>query len=114
MQNRTIDEDYNTNNAVYLLRTNAENIVKKLDTKSLAEKDIFYIIKDSTVKTFQIFTGTTNDGYRYINGDGDLVTNTGSYGGTLYSRIFLVEKNDTTLGAPHQIIKAGIRELIRK
>lgn len=80
MQNRTIDEDYNTNNTVFLLRTNAENIVKKLNTTSLAEKDVFYISKDSTTKTFRIFTGTTNDSYRYINSDGDLVTNTGSYG----------------------------------
>ncbi|EKD44587.1 MAG: hypothetical protein ACD_71C00087G0002 [uncultured bacterium (gcode 4)] len=114
MQNRTIDEDYNTNNTVFLLRTNAENIVKKMDTKSLAEKDVFYLSKDSSSKIFQILTGTTNDSYRYINSDGDLVTNTGSYGWTLYSRVFLLEKNDTTLGEPHQIIKAGIKELIRK
>jgi len=80
MQNRTIDEDYDTNNAVFLLRTNAENIVKKMDTKNIAENEVFYLSKDSTTKTFQVWTGTTNDSYRYINSDGDLVTNTGSYG----------------------------------
>lgn len=114
VQNRNIDEDYATNNAVFLLRTNTENIIKRINTKSLMEKDIFYLYKDPVTKTFQIFTWTTAEWYKYINSDGDFITNTGTYIPTLYSRILSLEKEDTMLGEKHQIIKAGIKELIRK
>lgn len=91
-QNSAIEEDYAKNNTVAILQSNAENIVRKIDTSSLAEKDIFFLSKDPLTKTFQIFTGTLNEGYKYINKNGNQVTNTGSYAGTIYSRIFSVER----------------------
>ncbi|MDD5198132.1 MAG: hypothetical protein PHN60_04725 [Candidatus Gracilibacteria bacterium] len=113
-QNSAIEEDYAKNNTVAILQSNAENIVRKIDTSSLAEKDIFFLSKDPLTKTFQIFTGTLNEGYKYINKNGNQVTNTGSYAGTIYSRIFSVERGDSSFGKPRQVIKGGIKELIRK
>lgn len=114
LQDSTIEEDYHKNNTLSILQYNAENIVKKTDTSSLAEKDIFYLYKNPDNKTFQIFTGASNEGYKYINRDGELVTSTGSYAGTIYSRIFRVERGDSSFGKPRQVIKGGIKELIRK
>jgi flagellar basal body-associated protein FliL len=91
-QNRTIEEDYDTNNSISILQTNAENIVRKVNTSMLAEKDVFFLKKDSVTKIFQALTGSINDGYKYIDRDGNLVTNTGSYAGSIYTRIFTVER----------------------
>lgn len=113
-QNSAIEEDYDKNNTVAILQTNAENIVRKADTSSLAEKDIFFLFKDPETKTFQVFTGITNEWYKYINKNGDQITDTGSYVGTVYSRIFSVERWDSSFGKPRQVIKGGIKELIRK
>ncbi|MDD5377210.1 MAG: hypothetical protein PHH16_03770 [Candidatus Gracilibacteria bacterium] len=114
VQNRTIEEDYDKNSTLATLQSNAESIVRKVDTSGLAEKDIFFLYKDPITKTFQIFTGTTNEGYKYINKNGDLITNTGSYAGTVYTRIFSVERGDASFGKPRQVIKGGIKELIWK
>jgi flagellar basal body-associated protein FliL len=105
--NQSIDEDYKMNNTIFILQSNAENIAQKTNTSLLAEKDIFYLYKDPLSRTFQVFTGATNDRYKYINRDGEFVTNTGSsYTDTLYTRILSVEKKETTPGdVPHQVIK---------
>lgn len=92
IQNRTIEEDYDKNNTLSFLQSNAESIIRKVDTSRLAEKDIFFLYKDPTTQTFQAFTGSANESYKYINKYGELVTNTGSYAGTLYTRVFSVER----------------------
>jgi hypothetical protein len=114
LQNRTIEEDYDKKNAISLLQSNAENIVRETDTSSLSEKDIFFLYKDPNLLTFQIFTGSTNELYKYINENGDIITNTGSYAGTIYTRVFSVERGDSSIGKPRQIIKGVIKELIKK
>lgn len=105
VQNRTIEEDYDKNNSVSILQSNAENIVRKVDTSSLAENDIFYLYKEPLTQIFQVLTGSTNERYKYINRNGDLVTDTGSYAGTIYVRMFSVERGDSGLGKAKQIIK---------
>lgn len=114
IQNRTIEEDYAKNNTVSLLQENAESIIRKVDTSTFAEKDFFFIYKDPVAKTFQAFTGAANEQYKYIDKDGNSITNTGTFVGDLYSRIFTIERWDTGMGKSRQVIKGGIRELIRK
>ncbi|MDD2891419.1 MAG: hypothetical protein PHQ95_00450 [Candidatus Gracilibacteria bacterium] len=114
MQGSAIEEDYDKNNTLSVLQYNAENIVRKIDTSNLSEKDVFFVYKDPLSQSFQIFTGSANEGYKYIDKNGDLVTNTGSYIGTIYTRVFSVEKGDSSFGEPRQVIKGAIKELIRK
>lgn len=92
VQNRTIEEDYDKSNNITILQSNAENVVRKTDTSHFSEKDIFFLYKDPATKTFQVFTGAENEKYRYIDKSGDLVVDTGSYAGTVYSRIFTIER----------------------
>ena len=61
IQSRTIEEDYNKNNTLSILQSNAENIVRKTDTSDILEKEIFFLHKDSIEKTFRVFTGTANE-----------------------------------------------------
>ena len=113
-QSHTIEEEYGKNNTVAILQSNTENIVRKIDTSSLAEGDIFFIHKDPETKVFSIFTGSVNEQYKYINRDGESVTNTGSNTETVYTRILTVELADSSLGKPRQVIQGGIKELIRR
>ncbi len=114
LQNRTIEDDYDKGNTVSLLQSSTENIIRETDTSSLSEKDIFFLYKNPTSQTFQIFTGSGGEQYKYINKNGELVTNTGSYAGTIYTRIFSVERGDSSFGKPRQVIKGAIKELIKK
>lgn len=114
LQNSTIEEDYDKNNTITILQSNAESIVRKTNTSGFAEKDVFFVYKNPVTKIFEAFTGTTNERYKYVNKNGDMVTNTGSYAGTVYTRIFTVELGDTSFGKPRQVIRGAIKELIRK
>ena len=113
-QNRTIEEDYGKTNTITLLQSNAETIVRKVDTSRFAEKDVFYLCKDDSTGIFTAFTGALGESCKYIDKNGDKVTNTGSFADTIYTRIFSIEKEDNSSGKPRQVIKGGIKELIRK
>lgn len=114
MHNETIDEEYITNNTVTLLQSNTENIIRKTDTSWLAENTVFYLYKNTSTKNFQILTGSGNEQYKYINRYGEHIAQVTSYDDTVYTRILSVEKEDTSLGKKRQIIKWGVKELIRK
>ena len=53
---------------------------------------------------FRALSGSTNERYRYINKHGDVVDPV-AYIGPVYSRLFIVEKSDVSMGKPRQIIK---------
>ena len=58
-------------------------------------------------------TGATNvELYKYINPRGEWISNTWSTSDTVYTRILIVEKNDSS-GLKHQVVKGELRELIR-
>lgn len=115
VQNSTIEEDYGKNNNVFFLQSNAENIVRRVDTSAVIEKEVFFLRKDPLTRTFLVYTGTTNEGEKYIDRDGNKIDAPTSYPGTVYTRSFIVERQDTSFGdKPRQVIKGGIKELIRK
>jgi hypothetical protein len=111
--NASLETDYQKNNAMLLMQASAANIVRKTDTSALNEGDAFYVWKDSATQTFRILTGASNANYEYVNSFGEL-TNSGTSKEPVYIRSFLVEKKDPSLGGGGQVIKASIRELIRK
>ncbi|MDD5213567.1 MAG: hypothetical protein PHG82_04040 [Candidatus Gracilibacteria bacterium] len=100
--------DYDKINEIFLLETNSNNLIKKIDTKIFKEKEVFYLYK--TGSQILAYSGANNDYMKYVNSNGDLVTNTGSYDGNIYTRIFMVDKDTATT----QLIKGGIKELIKK
>lgn len=98
------EDAYTRDETLTFLQSNSTNIVRKVNTKSLAENDIFYIYKDTTNKRFLVMTGATADQYKYIDSRSEWVSNTGSFESTVYTQIFLVDKNDTSPTAK-QVIK---------
>jgi len=61
-----------------------------------------------------VAVGATNTKYRYVNDTLDNIANTGSYAGVLYSHWLYMEKKSSASGSASQVIKVGLRELIRK
>jgi hypothetical protein len=105
VHNYTVEDDYARNNKIHLLELNAASLIRRLDTSSGPEKEVFYIYKDTATKEFKIFTGASNIAYGYINSYGDTITNTGSYSGALYLRTFFLDQSDTSLSVGNQVIK---------
>lgn len=113
--NYEIEDNYNRNNTLFILKNNATNIIRKIDTSSVSEWDVFFLYKNSQWKAYQILTGTGNEAFKYINSKWETVINTWTYiDGIIYTRSFYSEKKDTGLGPQGQVIRAGIKELIRK
>lgn len=111
--NSSLETEYEKNNKVFLLQNNADAVVRRVDTSLVAEGEVFYVKKDTVSKTFLVLTGSSNADYRYVNENGEWA-NTGTTTGTVYARSFLMERKDPTIGNGGQVIKAGIKELIRK
>lgn len=99
--------EYDKINYISLLENNTNKLIKKLDTSSFQENDIFYIYQSwSTIKAF---SGTNSEDYKYINYLGEYIQ-TGSYQGIIYTRQCIIEK----ASIEWQMIKCWIKELIRK
>ncbi len=111
--NSTLETEYDRNNRLFLLQNNSEAVVRRVDTSGIAEGEVFFIRKDEASKTFLVLTGAENVDQRYVNAYGAWV-NTGTTTDTVYARSFLMEKKDPTIGNGGQVIRAGVKELIRK
>ena len=110
----SLEQDVSGQLRLSLLEQNATTLIRQTNTKLVAEKEVFYLYKNPTTRTIEVFTGSTNVAYAYINARGESVTNTGSTQESLYYRNFIVDQSDTTLRSGSQVIKGTVRELIRK
>ncbi len=111
----SIEDDYIRNNRLHLIQLNLTNIVRNLPTtSSLTGGEIFYLEKNTTSNEFIIHTGSNAGNYGYIDQTGENVTNTGSFTGNLYLATFRMEKNDANSATGAQVIKATLRELLRR
>lgn len=111
--NASLETEYERSNQVFILQSNAEAIIRRLDTSAIREGEIFYVRKDVENRRFLVLTGSENADYRYVNANGEWV-NTGSTTETVFSRIFLMERKDSSVGAGGEVIRAAVKELIRK
>lgn len=67
--NRDISYNYEDETNLYILKSNAENILENLDTSGIKENEKFYIYKDNNLKEYTIFTWEENEKYKYIDKD---------------------------------------------
>ena len=75
----TTEDTYTRNETLYLLQNNSTNILRKLDTSSIAEKEIFSAYKDPSALQFRVMTGSLADKYKYIDRRNEWVSSTGSF-----------------------------------
>jgi len=62
-----------------ILQNNLNNIIKNIDTSNINQDEIFFIYKNEATKTFELFTGSTNEEYKYIDIYGNKVEDLLSY-----------------------------------
>lgn len=110
-----LTEIFNNNTRLNVLKDNAVNVVKKLDTSGIVENEAFYVYKNRTTKTYSIHTGTGNVEYKYIDELGDKVTDLAWFDEYIYARLLWLQREDTSIADnQNQIIKASIRRLIKR
>ena len=62
-----VESDTSSQLQISLLEQNATSLIKLTDTKGIAEKEVFYLYKNPNTLTIQVFTGSSNISYAYIN-----------------------------------------------
>jgi len=113
--NLDLEDTYDRNNNLLILKSNATNILRGTDTSMLGEKETFAIYRDSVNHQFTVFTGATNVAqYKYINQNGDYVATPTSHTGRLYNVYYFVDKNESSFGKKNQIVKVGLQEILSK
>ncbi len=114
MYSRALIEKYQSENNIVILKNNVKNIIRNIDTTSLVEHEVFYLNKNNTLKTFDIFTGSSNSDYKYINRFWENITDPVNYVWSVFSRVLWIEKNIDEDWIESQIIKVNIKKLIKK
>ena len=115
ISNGNVLDTYENKRVLSTLRDNSKNIIKRIDTSAVKETEVFYLYKNQTTKNYEIFTWTVNYSYKYIDRYWNKVNDLDAYLWDIYSRIFWVERSDNSIsGKTHQIIKASIKQLIKK
>ena len=105
---------YNETNRIQVLRQNLTNAIKDVDTSSLLENEVFYLHKNRAAGNYEIYTGSLNENYKYINELGDTIDDVSTYGWDIYSQVLWLSTEDTTLIEQNQLIRASIKKLVRK
>ena len=111
-----ITTKYNETNRIQVLKQNLTNVIKDLDTSTLKENEIFYVHKNraSWGNKYEIYTGSTNENYKYIDELGNTISDLLLYQGDIYSQVLWVSNEDITFLDQNQVIRASIKKLVRK
>jgi hypothetical protein len=110
--NKDIEISYGRSNDMAIMRMNAGNVLRQLDTSGIQNKEIFYLQKDVTNRRFLIHTGAIED-YRFIDRLGTPIART-AVDTKIYSRLFFIEKKKNLSQNETEVIRGSIRELLRK
>lgn len=106
---------YNQTNRIQVLKQNLTNIIKELDTSAIPENEIFYLYKNRNVSpwqsNFEIFTGSVNQTYQYIDEIWDHVSDINTFQWDIYSQTLWIANEDITFLEGNQVIKANIKKV---
>jgi hypothetical protein len=111
IESNVIIDKFNKNRDINILKQNSINIIKNIDTSSIAENSIFYIYRNKWASTFETQTWSE---YKYVDRFWDYISDLTTFEWNIYSRIFYLERDDNSVWDVHQVIKASIKRLIKK
>jgi len=103
---------FNEKMEIDILSKNSAQIINKIDLSNLDDLDVFYIYKNTSSWSFDIYIWEHNREYKYINNFWDKIDNPLSYNGNVYSRVFQARKINTNWGEK-TAVKALIKKLIK-
>ena len=122
MDSKTQLKVFDNSRLLTILRNNTSNIVSKLNTDNIWERDFFYIYKDNSAKKFVIFTWSSdpadptynNYKYKFIDEYWELI-DLNNFEWKAYKRLLWIEREDTSIKwEKNQIIKAIVKRLVEK
>lgn len=103
-QSQNVVENFHVNRDISLLKENALLIGNTINTSFVLEDEIFYVHRNTSGNTYDLYTGATNEGYKYVDERGNTISNTGSYNGTLYERTFTLKRKTNPSGTIYTLI----------
>lgn len=109
-QSQDVVDNFQSNRDISLLEENALLIGNALDTSSVLEDEVFYVQRNTSSSTYDIYTGTVNEWYKYIDSLGNTISNTWSYSWIYYERSFTLKRKTN----PAWTIYTLITPLIKK
>gem|GEM_PF-5796321 len=54
--NQSVSDNYEKETDLYILKSNSDNILKRLNIDSIQENEKFYVFKDTTTKEYKVLT----------------------------------------------------------
>jgi len=93
LYSESTNTNFEENSVKWILKDNTLSIIYKMDTNWINEGSGFYIYKDNSTKTFQLFTWSNNLKYKYIDKNWELVS-TWVTDIDIYEREVVIEKID--------------------
>lgn len=71
--NQSVSDNYEKETDLYILKSNSDNILKRLNIDGIQENEKFYVFKDKTTNEYKVMTWSTNEKYKYVDKDGNNV-----------------------------------------
>ncbi len=114
INSKNIINIYDDKKIIGILKSNTETVIKKIDTSKIKETELFYLYKNTITNKYEIFTGSTNYIYKYIDKNWNKIDDLINFKWHIYSRELWLERDDNSTWNEYQIIKASIKKLIKK
>lgn len=76
---REVVNRHNDATNIFILKKNTENIISKLDLSLVNVWEKFYLNKNLSSKNFEIFTGSLNENYKYVNANDNNISDINAY-----------------------------------
>ncbi len=71
--NQSVSDNYEKETDLYILKSNSDNILKRLNIDWIQENEKFYVFKDQSTNEYKVLTWATNEKYKYVDKDGNNV-----------------------------------------
>lgn len=96
------------------LNSTANTLSEYIDSSSVNVGEDFYIFKNTSTNTFEIFTGAVNQNYQNIDKNGEYVDDISTYSGAVYSRIFTLTARENFASGDIDIIDFTLKPVLNR
>jgi len=90
--NKDLVNDYSKLTNINILNKNTFNILNKLDLQTIEEWEEFFLYKNTSTNTFDLFTWSINLSYQYIDIQWNKINDITNYIDYYYSRVIKLDK----------------------
>lgn len=96
------------------LNSTAETISQYIDSSAINPWEDFYIFKNTSTNTFEIFTGSLNQNYQNIDKYWEYVADISTYSRAVYSRVFSLKSRNSFASGDIDIIDFTLKPVLNR